>query len=282
MTFPPRRRRAFTLIELLVVISIIALLIALLLPAVQQAREAARRTQCRTNLMQVGIALQNYEMAHRMLPSGCVDPNRPVLSRPQGYHVGWLLQIAPYLDQRNAYNHMDFTAGIHAIENGNVAAASIGVLRCPSDPGAAGPGRTNFAGCHHDQEAPIDIDQNGVLFLNSSVRYDQITDGASNTIFMGEKALEQGELTWASGTRATLRNTGTPINQLLNLPNQRYPLSSPAAIQPLYVGGFSSWHEGGAHFCLGDGSVRFMSENIAPKVYEVLGHRADGEIVEEF
>src|SRR5262245_32852973 len=90
-------RRGFTLIELLVVIAIIAVLIALLLPAVQQAREAARRTQCKNNLMQMGLALHNYEMTYERLPPGSVDPNRPIRNEPKDYHFGWMVKLLPYL-----------------------------------------------------------------------------------------------------------------------------------------------------------------------------------------
>src|ERR1700754_2067028 len=95
------KARAFTLIELLVVIAIIAILIALLLPAVQQAREAARRTQCKNNLMQLGIALHNYQMAFEPPPPGVVNSTGPVLNSPSGYHMGWIAQILPYIEQRN-------------------------------------------------------------------------------------------------------------------------------------------------------------------------------------
>src|ERR1700693_4880192 len=107
-----RLRPAFTLIELLVVIAIIAILVALLLPAVQQAREAARRTQCKNNLVQIGLALLNYEMAHECLPSGSVDPNRPIRNEAKGYHMSWMVQLLPYLDQSNTFQHFDFSVGV--------------------------------------------------------------------------------------------------------------------------------------------------------------------------
>ncbi len=87
-----RRRTAFTLIELLVVIAIISVLIALLLPAVQAAREAARRVQCVNNLMQLGIALHNYESSYEVLPPGSVNPTGPILNVPKGYHFSWMVQ----------------------------------------------------------------------------------------------------------------------------------------------------------------------------------------------
>jgi prepilin-type N-terminal cleavage/methylation domain-containing protein len=98
---PPRapQRPGFTLIELLVVIAIIAILIALLLPAVQQAREAARRCQCRNNVAQLGLALHNYELSYSGFPPGTVNPTGPIENKAEGYHVGWAVQLLPYLDQ---------------------------------------------------------------------------------------------------------------------------------------------------------------------------------------
>ncbi|QDT94725.1 DUF1559 domain-containing protein [Gimesia aquarii] len=294
-----RSRRGFTLIELLVVIAIIAILIALLLPAVQQAREAARRSSCKNNLMQIGVALQNYEMAHNVLPSGTVNPTGPIRNEAKGYHVSWIIQILPYLDEQTAFNKFDFNQSVYDPINKEVADYRISTLRCPSNPNRG----HCYAGMQNDIETPIDVNNNGVLFLNSSVRYDEILDGSSKTIFVGE--ITQGnELGWVSGTRSTLRNAGEPINS--NSPNffagqtsfeQRFdsedveedteneeksPESSGNENEALIVGGFSSYHTGGAHFGSGDGSVRFLSENINTKTYQALANRHDGQLISEY
>jgi prepilin-type N-terminal cleavage/methylation domain-containing protein len=287
---PPRRRRGFTLIELLVVIAIIAVLVALLLPAVQQAREAARRTQCKNNLVQIGLALHNYEMAHECLPPGSVNPNRPIRNEPVGYHVGWIVQILPQLDQLNTYDRFKFAVGVYAQVNDAPRGVRISTLLCQSNSAVSGSFGgsawvTTYAGCHHDAEAPIDVDNNGVLFLNSNIRYRDIRDGASNTIFVGEHA-DVDPLGWASGTRATLRNTGTtPATTGWTqgkYPNPAVEGAKGADAAILAVGGFSSPHTGGAHFLIGDGSVRFISANVNPSIFTGLGNRAGGELPAEF
>jgi prepilin-type N-terminal cleavage/methylation domain-containing protein len=264
------RRDGFTLIELLVVIAIIAVLITLLLPAVNGVREAARRLQCVNNLMQLGIALKSYESAHEMLPPGVVNPSGPIKNAPAGYHVSWIVQILPFVEQKAVYNHFNFIGGVYDPANSTVRAMPLRALVCPSDIRASFTDMpSNYAGCHHDLEAPIDVTNKGVLYLNSSVRCEDVTDGTSNTIFVGEKIIMGPDHGWASGTRSTLRNTGT-------LPN------GPVAVTPTNkdpVGGFSSRHPGGALFCFGDGSVQFLKSSIAPQVYRRLGNRADGEML---
>ncbi|MBL9125042.1 MAG: DUF1559 domain-containing protein [Planctomycetaceae bacterium] len=203
--------RAFTLVELLVVIAIIGILIAMLLPAVNSAREAARRAQCVNNLVQISLALEQYESGHESLPPGCVNPMGPIQNLPQGNHLSWIAQTLPYIDQRNAFAMLDFAAGAYAKQNARVAQLQIPLLRCPSDAGPYRPD-SNYAACHNDVEAPIDVDNRGVMYLNSGVRFDDIPDGLAHTIFVGEKHIE-GDLGWLSGTRATLRNTGTPLGQ---------------------------------------------------------------------
>ena len=102
-----KRRRGFTLIELLVVIAIIAILVSLLLPAVQQAREAARRTQCKNNLKQIGLALHNYEGTYGILPHALWGSGPGGISALQDDGLGWMVSILPYIEQANLYQRIN-------------------------------------------------------------------------------------------------------------------------------------------------------------------------------
>ncbi len=226
-------RSAFTLVELLVVVAIIGLLVGLLLPAVQAAREAARRASCANNIMQLGIAISNYDMAHRSLPPGTVDAKGPIVHLPIGFHHSWLVQILPMLDESTAYRQLDHSQSIYSLANFPVRSYELRVLQCPSSPESGG-AQSSYAGVHDSREVPIDVDNNGVLFLNSHVRYDDISDGASHTLLLGEKYIDPTELGWSSGTRATLRNMGSIIN--LRGPNS----TGARGIPPGFSEGFGS------------------------------------------
>ncbi|MEZ6128174.1 MAG: DUF1559 domain-containing protein [Planctomycetaceae bacterium] len=137
-------KRGFTLIELLVVIAIIAILIALLLPAVQQAREAARRTQCKNNLKQIGLALHNYHDAHNTFPPANVVSTQWVNSCPEGAcgHWSWASQLMPYIDQAPIYTLLN--VGNTPLPTATSTAAMLAAMqqpltafRCPSDTGPA-------------------------------------------------------------------------------------------------------------------------------------------------
>jgi hypothetical protein len=148
---------------------------------------------------------------------------------------------------------------------------------------------SSYAGCHHDREAPIDTDNNGLLFLNSRIRFGDILDGSSYTILLGEAISDKSDLGWVSGTRATLRNTGTLINTELDAALEAGGREAPAdaeaeqvAPESLRVGGFGSYHVGGAQFVLADGSVRFLTQNIDQELLQHLGHRADGQLIKPF
>lgn len=160
--------------------------------------------------------------------------------------------------------------------------------------------QTSYAACHHDVEALIDVAQNGVLFLNSGVRWRDITDGRSQTILVGET---NGDLVrnggWMLGNRSTLRNTGTPLAgppmtrgsgisgqiaweeniDTLESANLYNASDLPQTDWNRWVGGFGSFHTAGANFLFADGSVRFIGNNIDGKLYQNLGNRHDGNLV---
>ncbi|MCY2965287.1 MAG: DUF1559 domain-containing protein, partial [Planctomycetota bacterium] len=203
----------------------------------------------------IGLALHNYEMAHRWLPPGSVDPGRPIVNVAQGYHVGWITQLLPHLEEANTWRHWDFSVGVYDPANAPAARSAISVLNCPSSLlSAAAVGGTSYAGVHHDTEAPIDIDNNGVLYLNSRVGYRDLRDGASQTLFLGETLGSEFPRGWASGSNATLRNAGAPPSVMAQ------NISSSICI-PM------------SHF------TRFLSENINGQIFKSLAHRADGSLL---
>jgi prepilin-type N-terminal cleavage/methylation domain-containing protein/prepilin-type processing-associated H-X9-DG protein len=284
-TTPPQ---AFTLVELLVVIAIIGVLVALLLPAVQAAREAARRVSCLNNMTQLGLSLHSYEFHFETLPPGVTNPDGPIRNEPQGQHVSWIVKVLPYLEQNALWRRFDQEAGAYASENAEVRRTPVDSLMCPSYAGAQTNddrtvARTTYVGCHHDVEAPIDAKNNGLLFLNSAIRYSDILDGSSQTILLSESRREDpADLGWVSGTRATLRNTGSfelPRPRINEQPPEPGPNDQPGST---YVGGFGSFHSGGVvNVAFADGSTRAITEDIDPEILRRMGHRADGEIIDE-
>ena len=211
------RRLGFTLVELLVVIAIIAVFIAMMLPAVNASRETASRTECAHQLARLIVGVQNYQQAHEYFPPGVIDDHGPIHSTAQGKHQNWIVQLLPYVDELPKFKHIDQSESVYADANAATRELTVLLLECPSDDSTkSSVGISSYAGCHHDVEAPIDADNHGVFFLNSRLRYEDISDGASHTIFIGEKLSEPDDLGWMSGTRATLRNTGTPLNANLH------------------------------------------------------------------
>lgn len=295
----PPARSAFTLVELLVVIAIIGVLVGLLLPAVQAAREAARRCSCANNLAQLGLAAHNFEFSMEHLPSGTINPTGPIVNEPIEQHVGYLVQLCPYIEQQAVAEQFNISLGTYDPANAPARAQEIPSFHCPSSPYSLNnegtSGLTNYAGCHHHTEAPIDTDNTGLLFLNSHVGYGEITDGSSHTILIGEMLPYEDSLGWASGTRSSLRNTGwfagrsmTPgvqqqapspqrADQNRNLPAEAF--TEDGSIKKEFVGGFDSHHTGGAQFCFADGSIRFLTQSIDPALYQNLGNRADGAMM---
>jgi prepilin-type N-terminal cleavage/methylation domain-containing protein len=332
------RRRGFTLIELLVVIAIIAILIALLLPAVQQAREAARRTQCKNNMKQLGLAIYNYESTYNRFPAGRMSqgictagataPSRP---DPQTKNAQGLALLLPFMEQTTLYSRINFSGaqgnlvrpgsnpvpvGLDAVATGHAALASqvIQAFVCPSDsgrvilegggsfysPDGGTPGMAyakvsydfvmpnlSLRDCNHHRS--LSVDARFLFGENSYIRIADCTDGLSNTIAMAEKTLE----TYNGRTGGWLHSGWVDVGID---PVGRWNLTYPATGINVWNynnvantrGQRASWytcaslHTGGAQFLLGDGSVRFISENIDVNTLTFLCRAADGQVLGEF
>lgn len=285
--------RGFTLVELLVVIAIIGILVGLLLPAVQAAREAARRMQCANNLAQLGLAANNFEFTYGSLPSGVSNPEGPIRYEPIGNHTSWTIRLLPYLEQSYAYESYDQSLGAYAPENAEIRLLQIHIWQCPSssdhyqrDRGYSDEATypiSSYVGIHHSEESPIDITNNGVLFLNSNLKMSEIKDGLSHTLLISEKRGSGDRLGWVSGTRDTLRNLSSINLSHLNVPrNQKREMwNEPPFVGSLEVGGIGSYHTGGVNTVFVDGSVRFLSENTDPEVLKSLGGRDDRVLISD-
>ncbi len=315
------RRRGFTLIELLVVIAIIAVLIALLLPAVQQAREAARRTQCKNNLKQMGLALHNYESTFTVFPPSSTSPLAYGVwfypgtgpSDPNIHLHSFASLILPYIDQGNIYGNINYNVSALDPSNATLASKSIPAYLCPSYTGPKFSTDTHYTG------APISSPNyairnyvalgsktllglsgqpgtapEGVLYPRSKTGFRDITDGTSNTILIAETR-EQGASVWMDGTSAAVAAlwfdvtnappTGNYGGRTTSINYTPYFLGAQvytAAFAIDQVWGPSSQHVGGAHHLLSDGSVRFISQNLDLNVYSGLATRSGGEIIGEF
>ncbi len=318
----PLRARGFTLIELLVVIAIIAVLVSLLLPAVQQAREAARRTQCRNNLKQLGLALHNYHDAHRVFPPGYVsDFNHPArdpdtLDGPTGW--AWGMLLLPYLEQTNVYQRFDQNLPCWSPVNQPLAQTVIPGFLCPSATGTERPAvirdrsnttlglfsrSTYVANVGHDEPwgytvADHSVLANGPFYRNSKIGTRDVTDGLSNTIFLGEHTPLVSDKTWVGVPVGAIvpANNAARFAPLVIEPDEAATLvlvhSGPAGdegfvIHPpndpqVHVCQMYSQHVGGAHILLGDGAVRFVSENISVNVWAAISSRNGGEVTGEW
>ena len=298
-------RRGFTLIELLVVIAIIAILVALLLPAVQQAREAARRSQCKNNLKQMGLALANYEQTHSIYPPGrlgCDGTNSGICTGdPTNTRVGIsaFVLLLPELDASNLYQFdPDLIAwnSVAGWEATNKAAVETrpAAMQCPSDtsqPFVLTSGINAATGSYalvHGTRGPsngisyaMKYDNTGPFNYKALYRSRDITDGLSNTIFVGEvfESDSQESLNiWTQAGRhlSSLRTAENPVNT----PPGTGITTSPYGIA--LNGAFGSRHVGGAHFTFGDGHVALLSENLSLTIYKALATRDGDEVVDDY
>lgn len=291
------RKRGFTLIELLVVIAIIAILIALLLPAVQQAREAARRTQCKNNLKQIGLAMHNYHDVHLTFPIGSSvrwSATGAAVANAEGW--GWGARILPYIEQAPLFTSLE--VGGLSLEaklaqespGGSVALdaifPSISAYQCPTDTtgprlkagmvrqtfdglgntvAAWQPPTSNYIGSTGLAEVAIpnnlsDARPRGVFYNDSKVKIRDITDGTSNTFMVGEREERCGAGSWI-GNRNPNGNGTLGGDYALGRAYQ--VINDPISTGSVNcTDGFSSKHTGGAQFLFCDGSVHFLSENL--------------------
>ena len=314
------RKRGFTLIELLVVIAIIAILIALLLPAVQQAREAARRTQCKNNLKQIGLALHNYHDTHSTLPSGSIVLLNAAGTTYNGHGWTWHASILPYIEYANMYSAIQGPndGGLGAELGGTTdtkqmlaGATVMSIFWCPSQPdvtqgvqkGGYSPSNYNgnmgtligYSGddCYGGSvtnaagmRAPGGcLNADGIFYISSSVRFRDVIDGLSNTIFVSEVIDSGGDadkLGGAGSDRKHCFSGGADGNPPTEMTEYLIAAESNDPINTYAEEAAGSFHVGGAQFVMGDGSVRFLSENMSMTIYQSISTRAGGEVVGEF
>lgn len=318
------RRAGFTLVELLVVIAIIGALIALLLPAVQQAREAARRMQCTNNLKQIGLAFHNFHDTYGHLPFGPRDGNESSsidaccsASVVSGW--SWHYHILPFIEQQNIYNLGDVNNASGTVNL--VSSQGVDSYYCPSRrPMSAYSGyyRSDYAGNAGERHSDgarnaTSTGNRGVVrhpgISNAKLTIERIQDGSSNTLMVGEKALNETAFGKEGGDNERVINPGwdedvmrwgTFYNKGTGTYTPMPPISDSQAPRvetdgswtysqkiPLFANGtFSKWHgyfgsshPGGTNFVLADGSVHFIPETIDGQSMQRLTLADDGEVV---
>ena len=322
----PELRRGFTLIELLVVMAIIGLLVALILPAVQAVREAARRTQCRNNLKQMGLALQNYHESHATLPPGYLFagpvpvsapppavPSDPAIWRifdglpppppappPQDPGWNWFTMLLPNLDQASLYRQINLTLPVRSPANADTVTQSLALTTCPSDDGYG-----VFTVQRIDGSALTDasttsyvavfgkyglINTNpdsgdGTFQRNSRIRSQDIRDGLSQTIVVGERAALFTKVPWAGVmTTGTVRTTpGAPV---YTSTIEQSPCMTLARIGSRTLNDrfsepydFFSAHNTQVFFLFADGTVRGIGSGVDLEILHSLATRSGGESV---
>jgi len=308
-----RAAAGFTLVELLVVIAIIGILIALLLPAVQAAREAARRSQCSNNLKQLTLAMHNYHDPHRAFPPGqyiYIDHTSP----DNWNRYSWFFSILPYVEQAPMYEiykeHLTGPrTGAYCYTNLPCKKAIVQTFMCPSDPANPkienGSGTGNQQGFHGNYVLDAGDDYfnpggyqnsaklNGLFYVFSRTSIRDIRDGTTSTLFASEIILSpDGPV--GSG-REDIRGRYHNVRHAGALFSTKYPPNTSQPDRHNYcisikdapctqtgtdvIVSARSYHPGGVNASLADGSVRFMSEDVDPVLYQALGTRDGGELI---
>ncbi len=302
-------RKGFTLVELLAVLAIVGLLFALLLPVLQAAREAAHRSECSSNLRQIGMALQSYESSARTFPAGYLSRFQPD-GTETGPGWGWAALLLEYLEAGSTHARLRFDHPIEDPLNGEPRTQRIASYLCPAE--SIEPAWPTFAaygdvGPHPDSKicevasahyvamfgnAETGAAGHGLFFRNSQVRLRDITDGTTTTIAAGERSRQLGRATWVgSVTGAYL---GPDVDEFPQPPDAEWWLE-PAAAMVLGRAGeqkgpgdphgtrdmFFSQHAHGVNFVFADAHVAFLSNDVDPRVFEALSTRAGGETISE-
>lgn len=311
-------RSGITIVELLVAIAIAGFLVALLIPAVQAAREAARRACCSNKMRQIGIGLHQYEAAISSFPAGAITDR--FSSSEINCNVGgnanadsfapWAVLLLPYLDRRPQSGSFSFESPFFGFyhppapaQNSSAQLERCSIYECPSDPNSqAMNANTNYFGVQGGgavadctSTAPFDgrvFFYNGLFYNNSHINFNDIPDGSSNTLAVGETRylqLKGGGAqpsglffgTWASSfwtvgagnvsssVPVTLAGAMERINSVALDPAANWTVEHQARV-------FGSYHPGGCSFLLADGHVRFVVEEIDLEVFHSLGNRKDG------
>lgn len=263
----PLKKLGLTAGEVIVVVILLLIMMAIMLPALARMRASTRLSNCRFNLMQLHLALDNYSIVHDRYPSGVINTTGPVLSVADGYHHNWIEGLLPDLDAQGLWQQIDRDVSIYHPNNDLPREARLVKFICPSA-SAISMMTSCYCAIHSSNETPIDEDNDGVFFLNSMLDRDAISDGLNHTMFLGEKLEDlPPKLGWLSGTRCTMRNTGHAINE-------KNP-EDDLAISPRYVGGLVSDHVSGLNVLMGSGETRFIDEAIDPVILQELASRND-------
>ena len=275
------------------VIAIIGILVALLVPAVQKVREAANRTQCLNNLKQVGLAMHSFYGRTKAFPPGYADANTNANSDASldvGPGWGWATYLLNDLDQSAIYRQINFGQPMSA----NPACQTVMPLFCcPSDlllptftvyNSGVVVGQGNYVAVNGVNETSFYPGSNNGAFLrNSKFTVAHITDGLSNTLFIGERNSAHSKTTWAGavpGGLVTADQSPNPVGNAEYAPalvlahgNATHLPNDPTVWD---ADTFYSRHNAGVNFLYGDGSVRTISASISGSVYESLIGRNDG------
>lgn len=302
---PSRSRPGFTLVELLVVIAIIGILVGLLLPAVQAAREAARRMSCQNNLKQMGLALHNYHDTYNSLPPAWVDWNGFYSGSTQVRATQANVAMLPFLEGTNLANQYDPRLPWDHPNNKKLLTQMPKVYACPSAPGAGevGPDGYQTSDYAYIRSASDWFAHQGsehaMFEINKFRRFRDVIDGLSNTIMVYESAGRTQSYVYGKQTKAPGWWNGPHRAWTANFnASWFYPAQftlDPNGNEPTvnwFVGNEIinthnwtspySFHTGGIQVCLGDGSVRFLSENVDIEAINGLTSINGGETLGEF